>query len=225
MLLASQVISAVGILLMVSALAGLVVRRRYADWWFFSLYLLVVASLSPVYHLGPAWYSPNFYQVKEVILNFLRFAMALEIGLRIFRAFPGAMATARRLVFLVLLATLVAILLVDVQGYQTFIKDVQPRILNGSVWLFSGLAGLILWYRLPLKPFYKGIVLSYVPYLLASTALTSTMAARNFRNSDNLQLFNQLAYVVLVVYWNHVIWRRDRPTPAAGDSTGLSATA
>ena len=31
MLLASQVISAVGILLMVSALAGLVVRRRYAE--------------------------------------------------------------------------------------------------------------------------------------------------------------------------------------------------
>jgi hypothetical protein len=225
MILAPRVIGGVGILLVAGALLGLLVRRRLSDWWFFSLYLLAVVALGWVYPLRPDWYSPNFYQVKEVIYNLLRFAMALEIGLRIFRSFPGALAAARRLVFVVLLATLVAILLVDVHGYQTFVRDVQPRILNGAVWLFSGLAGLILWYRLPLKPFYKGIVLSYVPYLLASTALSSAVAQRNFENSDNLQLVSQLAYVALLVYWNHVIWRRESKAQAARLGASLPGAA
>ena len=108
MLLIQRVIGGVGVLLVAGVLLGLVVRRRYAHWYFFSLYLLTVVALEWVFPLKPDWYSPNFYQVKEVLYNLLRFTMALEIGLRIFRSFPGAMATARRLILLVLIGTLVA---------------------------------------------------------------------------------------------------------------------
>jgi hypothetical protein len=225
MVLVQRVIGGVGILLVACVLLGLVVRRRYPDWYFFSLYLLSVVSLEWVFPLKPDWYSPNFYQFKEVLYNVLRFAMALEIGLRIFRSFPGALASARRLIFLVLIGTLAAILLVDVRDYQTFVRDVQPRILNGAVWIFSGLAGLILWYRLPLKPFYKGVVLSYVPYLLVSTALSTTLAQRGFKNSDILQYFSQLAYVALLLYWNRVIWKRQPPAQPLQDSASLPGAA
>ena len=225
MVLIQRVIAGVGVLLLASAALGLLVRRRYADWYFFTLYLFVVASLESVFPLKPDWYSPNFYQAKEVIYSLVRFAMALEIGLRIFRSFPGAFGMARRLVFAVLIGTLIAILLVDVQGYETFVKDVQPRILNGAFWLFSCLAGLILWYRLPLKPFYKGVVLSYAPYLLLTTAASTAVAERHFENSDNIQYFNQLAYDLLLVYWNVIIWRRDRKVQAKRDSTTLPGAA
>jgi hypothetical protein len=132
---------------------------------------------------------------------------------------------ARRLVFAVLIGTLIAILLVDVQGYETFVKELQPRILNGAFWLFSCLAGLILWYRLPLKPFYKGVVLSYVPYLLLTTAASTAVGERQFKNSDNIQYFNQLAYDLLLVYWNVIIWRRDRAVRAPRDSEPPPGTA
>ena len=33
--------------------------------------------------------------------------------------------------------------------------DLQPRVLNGSIWLFTAIAALILWYRLPVDPFHK----------------------------------------------------------------------
>lgn len=225
MLLLQRVIAGVGVLLLAGGALGLFVRRRYADWYFFTLYLLIVVSLEWVFPLRPGWYTPNFYQAKEVLYSVLRFAMALEIGLRIFRAFPGALGMARRLVFAVLIGTLVAIMLVDMQGYETFVRDVQPRILNGAVWLFSCLAGLILWYRLPLKPFYKGVVLSYVPYLLMTTVASTAVGARNFKNSDKIQYFNQLAYVTLLVYWNVLIWRRDRVLRAGRDSGSGPAAA
>ena len=50
--------------------------------------------------------------------------------------------------------------------YVTFLEEVQPRLLNGTVWIFTAIAGLILWYRLPVAPLHKSILLGYVPYLL-----------------------------------------------------------
>jgi hypothetical protein len=94
------------------------------------------------------------------------------------------------------------------------VGDLLPRIVNGTVWLFSGLAALILWYRLPLKPFYKRVVLSYVPYLFISTVVMTLLAKRGWEKGANIQYLNQLAYVALLAYWNYAIWRDD-PAPAA----------
>jgi hypothetical protein len=212
--LAQKTIAVLGLILIGAALVGLVVRRRYTYWWFFDLYLLAIFIGTAVPHVTPQWYTPAFYQAKEMVYTPLRFAMALEIGLRIFRSFPGALATARRLVLLVLIGTLVAILLAPYEGYETFVGDLLPRIVNGTVWLFSGLAALILWYRLPLKPFYKRVVLSYVPYLFISTVVMTLLAKRGWEKGANIQYLNQLAYVALLAYWNYAIWRRD-PAPAA----------
>lgn len=206
-------IGLLGLVLMAGSLVGLVVRGRHHAWRFFFLYLLAVLVLGSIPHVAPLYYTPELYQAKEMAYAFLRFAMACEVGLRIFRSFPGALATARRLALLVLAGTLAAILTTRHEGYESFVGELQPRILNGSVWLFTGLAVLILWYRLPLRPFYKSIVLSYVPYLLVFTVLTSALVSRGWERGGLIQLANQLAYVALLAFWNIVIWRKDPPTP------------
>jgi hypothetical protein len=108
------------------------------------------------------------------------------------------------------------------EGYTTFLSELQPRVLNGSVWIFTAIAGLVLYYRLPIGRFQKGILLSYVPYVLIFTVFVSQSS------SPLVNYANQLAYVALIVYWNVVIWRRDvdvdrppiRPPAASGPDPG-----
>ena len=123
-----------------------------------------------------------------------------------------------------MVATTVAILPVwphDGKETQALVL-LQSRFLNGSVWLFSGLAAVILWYRLPIDGLQKAILVGLVPYLLASTA------GLNFLNSATTPetwttirpLVNTtlgLAYLGLISYWGYVIWKPASETLQAGE--------
>jgi hypothetical protein len=101
--------------------------------------------------------------------------------------------------------------------YATFLTQVHPLILNGSIWLFTVIAAFILWYRLPVSPFHKKVLLSYVPYLLVFTVAMKTLVrlgafggyatARTFL----LGYANQLGFVALAAFWCYLAWRRDQP--------------
>lgn len=206
-----RAIGLIGVVLIASAVVGSVVRRRYRSWWFFSAYLVAVLVLEALPHLAPdRFYTPEFWQAKETAYAGLRFALALEVGVRTMRAFPGALATARRLVLLISVVTLVAVATAPSAGqYTTFVGEMQPRILNGSIWMLTAIAGAILWYRLPVQPFHKAILLSYLPYVLVFTMFMSYLGQAGFQRGVVFQYVNQLAYVALLAYWNYVIWRRD----------------
>lgn len=213
-----RAIAFVGLMLIASAVAGVIVRRRSSAWWFFCAYLAAVLLGGLLPHLWPErFFTPEFWQVKETVYVGLRFGMAAELAVRTFRSFPGAMATLRRVSFVILLVTLAAVVTAPVgEGYTTFMAELQPRVLNGSVWMFTAIAGLILYYRLPIGRFQKSVLLSYVPYVLVFTAFTSHFGRGGWRSGPALQYVNQLAYVALVAFWNVAIWRRDpeRPRPA-----------
>src|SRR2546426_9828928 len=93
---AQTLIACVGTILLASVLAGVLVRRRYRMWWFFTLFLAVTFVSTIMLVAWPSrFYTKGFWQAKETALNFIRFAMGLELAYRAFRAFPGALATAR----------------------------------------------------------------------------------------------------------------------------------
>ena len=207
-----------GILVLAIVVAGIIVRGRYRLWWFFFLFLAVTLVSSLVMMAWPSrFYTANFWQGKEMALNFIRFAMALELAYRTFRAFPGALATARWSLLFVLLVTLAGVLFSGgSHDYQSFLADVHPRVLNGSIWMFTAIAAIILWYHLPVDAFHKSVLLSYVPFLLIFTVCMNflgSVGAAGWERAWPVRYLNQLAYVALTIYWARAAWRRvEEPT-------------
>jgi hypothetical protein len=216
MSLAAKVIGLAGVGLLLLTLAGLVVRRSWSQWYAFTLYLPVVCAFSLAFLVKPDLWTWDVWFVQENVLNALRFAVALELAARTFRAFPGARSTLRPVMLLVLLVTfaMVAAFPWSAVDYESFLEELQPRLLNGTVWLFTAIAGLILWYRLPVAPLHKAILLGYVPYLLFQLVYLRVFVALSWKHRV-LGYINQAAYLLLVSYWAHVAWRANVPTRVA----------
>jgi hypothetical protein len=217
MSLIAKVIALVGVVLLLATLAGLVVRRRWSQWYAFVLYLPVVAAFSLAFVLLPGAWTWQVWYVQTNVLNALRFAVALELAARTFRAFPGARSTLRPVMLVVLVATFIMIAVFPWSAieYQSFLEELQPRLLNGTVWLFTAIAALILWYRLPVAPFHKSVLLAYVPYLLFELIFLRVFVARSWE-LPVLGYINQAAYLLLVAYWAYVAWRVDVPSQLRG---------
>jgi hypothetical protein len=220
---------------MAVVLAGIFARRRYRVWFFFPLFLAVSLLCTVMMLFWPRqFYTTDFWQGKENALNLLRFAMALELAYRTFRAFPGALATLRWVLLLVLAATLFAVIAVSggATDFRSFMADLQPRVLNGSIWLFTAIAALILWYRLPVHPFHKAILLTYVPFLLVFTvsmnAWTELAAwtAAGWPRAWFVTHSYQVAYLALMIYWSYAAWRRvEEPARPPALRTGVREAA
>lgn len=216
----AQVIGLISTLLLLTTLVGLVVRGHWRSWYAFALYASVLPAFTLLYLFDSRFYSKNVWMVQESLVNAIRFAMALELSGRTFRAFPGARSTLNGVVVMVVAATLaLALPSYDPDhDYVNFVVNLQPRLLSGSVWLFTAIAALILWYRLPVLPFRKAILLSYLPYLIFSTAFLNLL--KEYGWTQALQYSNQLVYLALVSFWVYTAWK----LPVMSDSEPPSPT-
>ena len=219
-------VTAAAVLLASAALAGVTVRRRISVCWTFVLYLGVIAVTDLLMLLWPdRFWQLWFYTGKELVINVLRFALALELTYRTFRAFPSAHATARGVLFVVLLITLAIVFagtgdLEPREGAPALgpvISRVQPRVLNGAIWIFAVVAGLILWYRLPVHPLHKTILIGYVPYLLVSTVSLNLLESQGWAIRAHVNHLNTLAFLAVLAYWAVAAWRRAEAPVRAPD--------
>jgi len=199
------------------ALAGVVVRRRVGVCWTFVPYLGVVAVTDLLMLLWPEhFYRQWFWFGTQLVINILRFAVALELTYRTFRAFPSARATARGVLLVVLLITLVIVFggtgnLEPPEGAPALgplISRVQPRVVNGAIWLLSAIAGLILWYRLPVHPLHKAILVGYVPYLLIFAVSLNLIESQGWDIRTQVNYLHTSAFVAVLAYWAVAAWRR-----------------
>jgi hypothetical protein len=207
-----------GTVFVITALAGVIIRRRWRLWYTFALLLLVVTVHDVLVALWPSHFHRNHvWRAKEITLVLIRLAMVVEFTTRVFRHFPGAMAAARRVVALILGVTFVVAMLVgrDSSHYQGFVGQLMPRLLNGTIWLFTSLAVLILWYRLPVHWFPKAILLSYVPYLLVFTVAMNALGELGWQRAAWVDRGSTIAYIVLVLYWTWLAWRADPVRPVS----------
>jgi hypothetical protein len=194
-------------------LTGMVKRRRYNAAYLFTIYLAVVFVTELMMFFWPGtFYKKTFYLQKENVINALRFGVALELLYRTFRAFPSAHRLARGVVFTLLVGTLVLVL-VATQGQpdaHTMVNKIQPWVINASVWLFTALAGLILWYRLPVDAFQKAILVGWVPYLLVFSAALTYVGDYGADFITVTNYVHTLAYLGLLVYWARMAWQPAR---------------
>jgi hypothetical protein len=220
-------------------LIGLAIRHRYAVAYTFTIYLIVVFVTEL---LGLVWpdrfYRRAFYLQKENLINALRFGVALELMYRTFRAFPAAHRTARA-VFLVFVSVTLAVVMAattsDQPDVYTLVNKVQPQVISASVWLFTALAALILWYRLPVESFHKAILLGWVPYLLIFSAALNYVGSNGSPLSEAttkrlVELTNYVhtvPYLVLLAFWARAAWAPVgvRVSAAAKPSVALQSSA
>jgi hypothetical protein len=219
-------ITVVGTVLGCAALCGLVVRRRVRLCYSFVLYLStsLVADLLMV--LWPEhFYRQWFWFGKELLIHVLRFALALELIYWTFRAFPSARATVRGVMLLVLLVTLVIVFastgdLTPSEGAPALgplISRVQPRALYGAIWLLTVVALFILWYRLPVHPFHKAILIGLVPYLLIAVVSLNIIESQGWATRELVNPLHTLAFVLLLGYWAVAAWRKSEVRARAPD--------
>lgn len=220
----SLAIGSAGTALLAVTLVGMLVRGRWASWYSFAAYVAAVTASSLAFLAWPSLYNEDIWAVHVNVVNVLRFAVALELAARTFRAFPGARSALRPVLLAVLLVTLA--LVSGVSGadldYRTFLREQQPRLLNGSVWLYTAIAGLILWYRLPIARFPKTVLLSYVPYLFFELVYLHVFVERGWE-VHAVGYANQAAYLVLAAWWAWAAWRLDPPSRpgSTGDPSSL----
>lgn len=205
----------IGVVLEALALAGLLVRRRYVYCYAFGGYLVaVLVTDSLIAFWTQSFYNKRFWLLKEATINLLMLAVALELTYRSFRAFPGARVTARRVFVLVTMLTLAAAVSVPTNGldpsglpeFEVFVHKLYPRLLSGAIWLFTGIAGLILYYRIPVAWFQKAILVGFVPYLLVFTFGLNLLDAYGREVRSKVNYLDSSAFILLLVYWVYATW-------------------
>lgn len=211
-------VTTAAVLLATAAVAGVIARGRAGVCWTFVVYLGVIAVADLMMLVWPErFWRLWFYLGKEWAITVLRFAVALELTYRTFRAFPSARATARGILLLVLVVSLAIVLvgtgdLAPTDGMPALgplATRVQPRVLNGAIWLLTAVAGLILWYRLPVHPLHKAVLVGLVPYLLISSVSLNLIDSRGWEMRASVNHLYTLAFLLVLVYWTYAAWRPD----------------
>ena len=207
MSLYQQVFGWLGILQGFALLGVLLLRSHYRRMPLLTLYVGGVRVFGVVYAIDPTW---GKCMLLEVVSAILRFGVALELTWCIFGAFPAAASAARRLMLVILVATAVIALAtapLDAMATRTHAEAI-PRLATAAIWMFTALAGLVLWYRLPLAPLPRAILMGYAPYLLVFTIGMSLLFDPR---SQHLRAWagyvSPLAFFVLTNYWLRVAWR------------------
>jgi hypothetical protein len=206
---ASQVLiaHAVKILVMLT-LAGIMARRRWSLCWSFTAYLAVILICNSLVSFWPErFYQPWFWMVRTGLYDGLKVAIALELAYRTFQAFPGARATARQVLFLLVIASSVLLMALPWDSsYGAALFEWEPRILTATIWLLNALAVVVIWYRVPIHGYHKAILMGFVPYLLVFTILLRLLRHYGWDVLPVVQSAEPAAYLLLMGWWAWAAW-------------------
>jgi hypothetical protein len=214
-------IAHVGDTLEAMLLAGLLVRGRVALCWSFFVYISATALASRlVVHWPEQFWTYTFYSMKETVLFALVVVVTLEIWLRTFSSFRRARVRVGLLLALALLATAVAALAIPpgLDSYDVLLGIVIPRQDAGVLMLCAIIASAVGWYRIPLHPLHRAILIGLGAYLMVNTLLMSVFAGWLVENVRAYRWCSAIiagAYCTVSGWWAWVAWRPSRePSPA-----------
>jgi hypothetical protein len=197
----------IGVLLQFALLAILITRRHYRRLPFFTLFVGGVGVSNAIVGLHYTW---ETWMLHQVVAAALRFAVALELTYCIFGAFPAAAITARRVMLVILLITAATAIAMATPSaaYTRVHAESIPRLASAAIWMLTALAGLLLWYRLPLAPLPRAILMGYAPYLLIFTIGISLLFDSGMQHLRSwVGYVDTLSFHALILYWCTVAWR------------------
>ena len=202
-------------LALVVLLAGVVWRGRLRQWWAFGAYMTAVLLGNTLVSLWPSRFlTPEFWVVKQAVYDILKAAIALELAWRAFRAFPGALRTAR-VVFLVLLALSSFALAFPARPAYAVVWEWQPAVATAALWMLTATALMVVWYQVPLSSWQRTIMIGFAVYQLVFIILLGLLKSRGWELGTFVATVEATCYLALVAFWAWSAWRRDAAPAAA----------
>ena len=194
------------------ALVGLFVRRRQAACWSFTVYLAVVLTCNCLVSFWPrTFWVYDFWIRKQAAYDILKLAIAVELGFRAFRAFPGAAAAARVVGLVVLCAAGLLIAASAAPFHPRRTLDWLTATSTATIWVFAAVALLVLWFRVPVSRIHRAILLGFVPYLAVFTVLTGLLQRHGWAAYSWFTVSETYVYLFLVSWWAVSSWHREEP--------------
>jgi hypothetical protein len=213
-----RIAGSIGVVLMIVLLLAVLRKGHWRTLPFFTaLIVCVIATQAPIAIDPVRFYRWDFWLFHDTATAALRFGVALELANRVFRGFPGAAASALNAVLAVVAITGVALvgMYSPTASYERIVTELVPGIAQGTAWIFTVIAALALWYRIPLAPLPKAILLSYTPYLLILTFGRQLIAETGWVSRAQIGWCIVFAYAVVKVYWTSVAWWHPAHEPVA----------
>jgi hypothetical protein len=211
--LSQLIIGSIGVLLQFVLVAILVARGHYRRMPLFTLYVGGVGVSNAFYGFHYTW---DTWMLHQVVTAGLRFGVALELTRCLFGAFPAAAGTARRVMLVILLITAVTALATVTPSavYTRAHAEWVPRLASAAIWMLTALAALLLWYRLPLAPLPRAILMWYPPYLLIFTIGMSLLFDAGLQSLRPwVGYVDTTAFQALILMWCVVAWRTAPEAP------------
>jgi hypothetical protein len=187
-------------------LIGIIGRHRYRTSLLFPVYLVAILAGNSLPTFWPAtFYTQWFWILKQAVYDILKLGVALELGYRIFRAYPGTHRRALTACAMVLGITTVAIIHSSIPvggGYQTMFTQFYPRVAAGTIWMLIGIVALVAWYRLPIERFHRAILLGFSSFLLVFTTIMNLLRDWGYdRLIKPVAPVGTVAYLAVMVWW------------------------
>lgn len=199
--------------LLVAALAGLYLRGRSGRCLAIVAYLWAALLGNALTTFWPdIFFNYEFWMRRQALFDVLKLLVGVEVALRAFRIFPGARATWERLLAAsVVVATTLGFWFLPREAPYGVLFAHQPQIIAGTVWLFTITSLVIVHYRIPIDPWHRAILLSFVPYQLVFTIVLTTIRSLGVSLHPAMSFLDSAAYLVLIAYWAQTAWRREEP--------------
>jgi hypothetical protein len=203
-------------LALVVLLAGMVWRGRLRQCWALGAYVMAALVGNTLVSLWPSrFYTPAFWVAKQGVYDILKAAIALELAWRAFRAFPGALRTARLVLLVLLGLSTVSLAAVPTRPSYAVVWEWQPGVVTAGLWLLTATALMVVWYQVPLTGWQRAIMMGLAVYLLVFVTLLGLLKTRGWALGPFVATAETLAYLALVVFWAWLAWRRDAAPAAA----------
>jgi len=193
------------------ALVGVLRRGLHRRCWSFLVYLLASLVYGLITFAGlafygvpslewPQWFwSWEFWHFEQTVLEVVKLALAVELGVRVVAAFPGTWRLARALLGAALLTTTAAVTLGGAPQH--------PLLASGTIWLFAAVSLVVIFFNLPLHAWYRALLVGFVPYLFVFSTLQSILSRRGDAIAETIGRIDQVAYLALVGWWIYAAWR------------------
>jgi hypothetical protein len=205
-------------LALVVLLAGMVWRLRVRQCLAFGAYVIAALLGNTLVSLWPSrFYTPEFWVAKQGVYDILKAAVALELAWRAFRAFPGALRTARLVLLVLLGLSSVALAAFPTRPAYAVVWEWQAGVATAALWLLTATALMVVWYQVPLSGWHRGIMMGLTIYLLVFVSLLGVLKSQGWGLGTFVATAEATAYLALLAYWTWLAWRRDAaPAVAVG---------
>ena len=204
--------------------AGLLLRGQWRIAQAFGAYHAFMMASGALLMLWPdRFWTWAFWVFRQTTFDLLELAIAFEMAYWIFMGFPGAARSARGMMFLLLVATFVAVVALPNESAGaplTLMAGLRPRLELGIAWLFAAILLLVRYYDIPLHPLHLAIVAGMVVNTCVFGLFVHALGVwgLEWATGEPLVTLQPAAFAAVCFWW---AWRSWNLAPMPVASEGL----